>query len=472
MKQTPRTAALALCALLGITLSAGVLAASEAPTAQLGPRPFFLVDDMDDGALKDALKQCEAGPFYRTAFSIGHRGAGMQFPEHTRESYLAAARMGAGIVECDVTFTKDRQLVCRHSQCDLHTTTDILGRPELAAKCTKPFTPADAASGTKADAMCCTSDLTLAEFKSLRGKMDAANADATTVEAYMDATPAWRTDLYATKGTLMTHDESIALFKELGVKFTPELKAPSVAMPFDGDYTQDAYAQQMIDEYKAAGVPAADVFAQSFQLRDILYWIKNDPEFGAQGVFLDDRNDTLEGFDPMKPETFKPTMQELADQGVKIIAPPTYMLVTARGRQDRALALRQVGEGGGAEDHHLDAGALRHAHRRRRLLLPERQGRHQQQRRHLCAARRPRQGRRRHRRLLRLAGDGDLLRQLHGPLSHLTCPDRERGGRGPPLSIPDASPGDQAASLSASSVIWMSSASERTGLMPAFCSVP
>ena len=31
-----------------------------------------------------------------------------------------------------VTFTKDRELVCRHAQCDLHTTTNILvgERPE------------------------------------------------------------------------------------------------------------------------------------------------------------------------------------------------------------------------------------------------------------------------------------------------------------------------------------------------------
>jgi glycerophosphoryl diester phosphodiesterase len=28
--------------------------------------------------------------------------------------------MGAGIIECDVTFTKDRELVCRHDQRDLH----------------------------------------------------------------------------------------------------------------------------------------------------------------------------------------------------------------------------------------------------------------------------------------------------------------------------------------------------------------
>ena len=113
----------------------------RALNVQLGPRPFFLVDDMDEGPLKKKLQSCTEGPFERSDFSIGHRGAALQFPEHTKESYLAAARMGAGILECDVTFTKDRQLVCRHSQCDLHTTTNILAMPELAAKCTQPFTP-------------------------------------------------------------------------------------------------------------------------------------------------------------------------------------------------------------------------------------------------------------------------------------------------------------------------------------------
>jgi hypothetical protein len=54
----------------------------------------------------------------------------------------AAATMGAGICECDVTVTKDRERVCRHSQCDLATTTNILTIPEFAAKCSKPFTPA------------------------------------------------------------------------------------------------------------------------------------------------------------------------------------------------------------------------------------------------------------------------------------------------------------------------------------------
>ncbi len=49
--------------------------------------------------------------------------------------------MGAGILECDVTFTKDQELVCRHSQCDLQTTTNVLDIPELAAKCSEKFTP-------------------------------------------------------------------------------------------------------------------------------------------------------------------------------------------------------------------------------------------------------------------------------------------------------------------------------------------
>ena len=96
---------------------------------QVGPRPYFLVEDMDPGPLKTTLKQCSEMPLRKTDFSIGHRGAALQFPEHTKQSYEAAALMGAEIVECDVTFTKDKQLVCRHSQCDLHTTPNILATP-------------------------------------------------------------------------------------------------------------------------------------------------------------------------------------------------------------------------------------------------------------------------------------------------------------------------------------------------------
>jgi glycerophosphoryl diester phosphodiesterase len=299
--------------------------AGQAHGIQLGPRPFHLVDAMDESDLKSALQQCAGGPFARSRFSIGHRGAPLQFPEHTRESYQAAARMGAGILECDVTFTKDKQLVCRHAQCDLHTTTNILAVPELAAKCALPFTPADPRTGREASARCCTSDLTLAEFKTLEGKMDGFDPGATTAEAYMRGTAAWRTDLYA-PGTLVTHAESIALFESLGAAFMPELKAPEVPMPFEGEYGQEAFAQKLIDEYKAAGIDPGEVFPQSFDLEDVRYWIENEPAFGAQAVYLDGRYDGF-GFDHADPSTWSPTMAELAAMGVRIIAPPIWMLL-------------------------------------------------------------------------------------------------------------------------------------------------
>lgn len=300
----------------------------EARSVQLGVRPYYLVDDMADSPLKRRLERCSEGPFRKSEFSIGHRGAALQFPEHTKESYEAAARMGAGIVECDVTFTKDRQLVCRHSQCDLHTTTNILAIPELAAKCTQPFRPANPATGAPASAMCCTSDITLAEFKSLCGKMDASNPRAATVAEYLGGTANYRTDLYATCGTVMTHQESIALLHDLGVKFTPELKAPSVPMPFEGDYTQEQYAQQMIDEYKAAGISASRVFPQSFRLGDVLYWLGHEPRFGRQAVFLDDRVDQPGGY-----EAAVASLPSLAAQGVKIVAPPMWALLALDGQQ-------------------------------------------------------------------------------------------------------------------------------------------
>ena len=119
--------------------------------------------------------------------------------------------MGVGSVECDVTFTKDKERVCRHAQNDLHTTTNM-----------------------PATAECRTSDFTLAKFKTLR-------------------------------------------------------KSPVVPMPFDG-FSQAHFAQKLIDELKAAKVPPRNVFAQSFNKADVLYWVKNEPAFGRQAVYLDDAN--------------------------------------------------------------------------------------------------------------------------------------------------------------------------------------
>jgi len=314
---------------LGFILLAGCSAKQPSLSneeVQVGVRPYYLLEQLPENELKSRLSECEASSFKKTDFSIGHRGAPLQFPEHTKESYMAAARMGAGILECDVTFTKDEALVCRHSQCDLHTTTNILAIPDLAKKCRVPFQGGDAALGVKAQVECCTSDITLDEFLQLKGKMDGANEFAKTKQEYMQGTPRWRTDLYAENGTLMTHKQSIALFKQLGVKMTPELKTPQVEMPFNG-FTQHDYATKLIAEYEQAGVPAKDVFPQSFLLSDALYWIEHHPEYAQQTVYLDDSYD-IAGFDHNEPSTWQHSMADLKAMGVNIIAPPLWMLVT------------------------------------------------------------------------------------------------------------------------------------------------
>ena len=383
-----------------------------------GQRPFYLIDQMEDGALKEELTACMGQAPARTAFSIGHRGAPLMFPEHTRESNVAAARMGAGILECDVTFTQDHVLVCRHAQNDLATTTDILVS-DLADTCTVPFTPASGDADAAAE--CRASDITAAQFETLTPKMDSFDAKATTPEEALGGVASWRTTEYAGDTELLTHAESIALFDALGADFTPELKSASVEMPHDG-FSQEDYAQKMIDEYKDAGIDPSRVWAQSFDLSDIKDWIENEPEFGAQAVYLDDRyeaEDDDEGLiDPMDASTFKPTMQELADMGVRYVAPPLWMLITT---DDAGAIVPSVyAEEAKAAGLNIIAWSFERsgpAGIRRRLVLPVGVGRGRQRRGLLRGAGRAGPGRRRGRRLLRLAGDGDVLRELQGPLS-------------------------------------------------------
>jgi glycerophosphoryl diester phosphodiesterase len=216
--------------------------------------------------------------------------------------------------------------VCRHSLCDLHTTTNILLHPNLAKKCTVPFTPANKTS--PANALCCTSDITTAEFKTLCGKQDGFNASALNVKDYQYGTPTWRTELYDTCGTVMTLDSYITLVESLPGhrNFTPELKTPppQVPMPFHG-YTQKQYARDMLDTFIKRGIAPNRVWSQSFNPPDIFQWIKEYPAFGKQAVYLDESGDT--------PDTYAAAVKllpTLKKKGVKIIAPPiNYLLTTA-----------------------------------------------------------------------------------------------------------------------------------------------
>ena len=284
----------------------------------------LLLGKLVDGPLKNQLVECQSRkiPLNKSLFSIGHRGASLYYPEHTIESYIAASKQGAGVIECDVTFTRDKQLVCRHSQCDLHRTTDVLMRPELAKKCAMPFQAADLKKGTYAKVKCCTSDFTQSEFLSLRGKFDEYNPMATSASEYVKVVndDNKRRRAY---GTVMTHKQSIALFKELSVKMTPELKTPSVEMPYKG-FSQQAFAQALIDEYKEAGIDPKQVFIQSFNLSDIKYWLKNTPKYAKQAVFLEERYDRINSAN----ENWGLSFAKLKAEGINYIGAPLWTLVT------------------------------------------------------------------------------------------------------------------------------------------------
>ena len=271
-----------------LTLCAALLAVPAiADTYDAGERPLELVRAMADGPLKQQLLACEGQEITPTLFSIGHRGAPRGYPEHTYESYKAAAAMGAGALECDVTFTSDKALVCRHAQDDLHKTTDILDTA-LAARCNA--------------GACSTADITEPEFLSLSGVSDKG------------------------RGTVVTLAQSIAMFRELGVAHMPELKAPSVAMPYDG-MSQTDYAQRLIDAYVTEGVSAADVWPQSFNLGDVLYWIEAAPEFGKRAIWLDGSYRT-DGWRAEDPATWAHSMEELHAMGLRYIAPPLWVLLS------------------------------------------------------------------------------------------------------------------------------------------------
>src|SRR5262249_39659862 len=119
--------------------------------------------------------------------------------------------------------------------------------------------------------------------------------------------------------------ESIALNESNGVKHTPELKFPAnPARVVDIFGSQEKYAQKMIDTLKAAGVDPRNVFAQSFNKADILYWIQHEPRFGRQAVYLDSIDPTAQV--PIPRQT-KEQLRELRAQGVRIFAPPMFALL-------------------------------------------------------------------------------------------------------------------------------------------------
>jgi len=302
----------------------GASAPEASMAIELGDRPALLQSLLPDGDLKRSLGDCDIADVRRSRFSIAHRGAPLEVPEHSREGYLEAIRQGAGIVECDVTFTGDGELVCRHSQCDLHTTTNILAT-ELADTCRVP--PDYTADRPFADVQCCTSELTLAEFRTLRAKRDGSDPDALDLRGFLGGTPGWTFDESRDYATVMSFADSVALLGPTGVAMTPELKAFIHAPAGENALTRADLSARLFDELRASDIPPDRVFPQSFLLDDLRLWNDAEPAYAARAVLLDDSYST-EGFDPAEPASWPLDLASLEDEGVAYLAPPIWTLLT------------------------------------------------------------------------------------------------------------------------------------------------
>ena len=306
-------------------------------TVQVGAHPYVLIDQMkEDNPLKEVLEECVDGleMFWPSNKAVAHRGAAMHYPEHTRQSYIAAGIAGAGVLECDVSYTKDHNLVCRTSQCDLADTTNVMRVPELREKCRKPFVPATGEGGkdeTGAKVKCCTSDFTLEELKSLCARPYAGNPGALKPGQYMpDAqTEDAYHDPYNTCGEIVSHAESIVLFQSFGAQFTPELLSQEFDKDADSDdntITHDDIRKRIVQDYIDAGVPPEEVFLQSAYLEDIEFWIEHFPEYGQNAVFVDDRMARYkEGWE--KHEETVEAFEALTTKGIRTVSPGMPVLL-------------------------------------------------------------------------------------------------------------------------------------------------
>ncbi len=104
-----------------------------------------------------------ASPAPPAPIIIAHRGASADRPEHTLMAYKLAIEQGADFIEPDLVATRDGQLVARHEN-EISSTTDIVDRPEFAARRTRKTIDGVAVEGWF------TEDFTLAELKTLRAR--------------------------------------------------------------------------------------------------------------------------------------------------------------------------------------------------------------------------------------------------------------------------------------------------------------
>ena len=101
-------------------------------------------------------------------------------------------------------------------------------------------------------------------------------------------------------------------------------------MPFKG-YTQQQYAQDLVDAFRNKGIDFSRVWPQSFLYDDVIFWLQNDHSFGKQAIYLQE-------FDT--PEAIAAGLKNLSTvraAGVNIIGPPLPMLLSVGGPENKTV---------------------------------------------------------------------------------------------------------------------------------------
>ncbi|HYW57509.1 MAG TPA: glycerophosphodiester phosphodiesterase [Polaromonas sp.] len=182
---------------------------------------------------------------------IGHRGASGYLPEHTIEAYKRAIELGADFIEPDVVATKDSELVVRHEP-NITATTDVSTRPEFASRKTTRMVDGIAETGWF------TTDMTLAELKTLRAKQPMAERDQSHNGRY--AVPTLREVLD------LARSESARTGRTIGVY--PETKHPTYHVNA-GLMLEDRLLRLLAEYgYTAKNSP---VIVQSFEVGNLKY---------------------------------------------------------------------------------------------------------------------------------------------------------------------------------------------------------
>jgi len=171
-----------------------------------------------------------------------------------------------------VTFPKDCEFISRHaqSQCDLHTTTDIVLRPEINANCAVPIE-------TGISPKCCTSNPLLKKSNHSTGKWTPAEAS---MSRLLKNTRMAARLIGVRCTTIPTHKESIQLLSSLTKEHSLENSRPRICYYAVRKYLHSGgYIQKIIHEYVELGVDPKDVWRQSFNSDDAICWVNNS-DFG------------------------------------------------------------------------------------------------------------------------------------------------------------------------------------------------